>query len=192
MRFSEDYEKHLEACRRHHAASKTFSGTGLIRLLPALMDLLGDGRVYDVLDYGSGKGRQWELKFPYPMPDGPVTSLSGLLGSPVVRMYDPGYPPHAIPVSLEDRFDLVICTNTLGLVPERDLPIVVRDLYRHARKYLFMSINLAPAKKDIGGIQACPNPEYWSELLYRYELEYPKVRVRAIIEKEPDVFRLPR
>lgn len=144
---SDAYDRALEEARRHHAASKTYSGKLLRphkRVLAPLIMRLG---ITSALDYGCGKGKQYEWVDPA---DG--LTLEQAWGLTVTK-YDPAWPPYAAEPG--GRFDLVVCTHVLGSIPILDLNWVLERVMGFATKAVFIAEKIGPVKKtalsDPGG-----------------------------------------
>jgi len=153
----------LEASKAHHAGSKTFSGRFLRPHAPFIKEIIDRLGCTSVLDYGAGKGTQYE----WVMPVRGVT-LEEFWGVPVTK-YDPAWPPYA--KEPEGPFDLVLCTHVLGSIPLTDLPWVIDRLYALAARALYVAEKIGPLKKKVfSDPKAMPHdwrPEQWRESLYR-------------------------
>lgn len=171
MKPSQDYFPALEANRRHHARGKTFSGKLFrphARFVKEIIDRL-DCR--SVLDYGAGKGRQYEWVNRDPTGSIPVgMTIEQWWGVPVAK-YDPAYPPFAAEPA--GTFDLVVCTHTLGRIPIADLDWVIDRLFDFAGKAIYVAEKIGDAgeaKKMIGNTDALPfgwTVERWQGALTR-------------------------
>lgn len=144
---SEHYIRALAEAREHHLSSKTYSGKFLRPHAPyikALIDRLG---CRSVLDYGCGKGRQYEWRSDQ---DGQAVprgqTIEEYWGVPVTK-YDPAWGPFAL--KPEGRFDLVICTHTIGSIPIPDLPWVTLDIQRYAREAVYYAEKLGEVRKRV-------------------------------------------
>lgn len=182
-RLSPAYWRALAAAREHHATSKTYSGKFLRPHAPAILQLIEEHGCSSVLDYGCGKGAQYEW-VSHGGPDQSIPegmTLERFWGV-TVRKYDPAWPPFsAEPVG---TFDLVLCTHTLGSIPLQDLPVIVDRLYALTRKVLYVAEKLGPVQKQVR-----PNPEEhpngwsredWARLLHR---PGPKVCILSTRER---------
>lgn len=132
---SEAYKQALEATKRNHARQKTFSGRFLVRYLDDIREFIRAYNVRTVLDYGCGRGVQWE--------DGTLEAGLGV----TVTKYDPGVP--AFSKEPEGKFDLVICTQVLGSIPVEDLRWVIGRLYGYATGCVYVGERLGPVRKRI-------------------------------------------
>lgn len=124
----------------HHQGSKTYSGSLMRPHVPYLERLILRLQVRSALDYGCGKGEQYLWRDPE---EGSRT-VEERFGFDVTK-YDPCWPPFA--AEPEGRFDLVICTHTISLIPIQDLKWAIRRLYGFATKAVFIAEKIGERKK---------------------------------------------
>lgn len=155
------YDEALEASKRIHKG-KAFTGKFLrphAIYIKEIIDRLG---VKTILDYGCGKGHQYEWVIP-----STGQTIEQFWGVEVVK-YDPAYPKFDREPS--GSFDLVICTQVLGAIPVSDHGWVIDRLYSLADKALYVSERLGEARKIVGDQSLRPT-EYgihvWLETLAR-------------------------
>jgi hypothetical protein len=152
--------------RRGTPAEQTFDGKSLPRQAQRIKKLIQRTGAKALLDYGSGKGKQY---LPAGIMENGVVrwnSMQEYWGVASIRCYDPGYPPQsALP---EGRFDGVVCTDVLEHCPEDDMPWIVGELFGYARLFVFANVACYPAMKTLpnGENAHCTiRPvEYWREL----------------------------
>jgi hypothetical protein len=158
---------HRDGDARHGmAAEHTFDGRSLPRQAYRIRRLIAATGARTLLDYGSGKGKQY-------LPNGIMengvvrwNSMQEYWGVESIRCYDPGYPPFStLP---EGRFDGVVCTDVLEHCPEDDMAWIVGGLFGFARRFVFANVACYPAIKTLpnGENAHCTiRPiEYWREL----------------------------
>jgi tetratricopeptide (TPR) repeat protein len=131
-----------------------------------------------LLDYGSGKGRQYELRDVELPGIGNVASVRDYLGVDIIRCYDPGYPPHGeLP---GDLFDGVVATDVLEHCPEEDLEWIVAEMFGHARRFVFASVASYPAGKVLPSGENAHitqrGAKFWQELFDRVGRSHPQIR----------------
>ena len=131
----------LEASKEIHKG-KQFTGRFLRSHAPFIKEIIDRLECKTVLDYGCGKGQQYTWVMPHAR-----TTIEQYWGVQVTK-YDPAYPPFA--KEPEGKFDLVICTHTLGTIPVSDLPWVIDRLYALAEKAIYVSERLGDARKVLG------------------------------------------
>lgn len=141
------YDQAIDEATRHHASSKTYSGKFLRPHAPYIKEIIDRLECKTVLDYGCGKGRQYEWRADsdgQAIPKGQtIEEYWGL----EVRKYDPAYPPLAkVPVG---RFDLVICTHVVGSIPRADLRWFREGLERYALKAIYYAEKIGPVGKAV-------------------------------------------
>jgi len=149
---SQHYQRCLEEAKDHHASSKTFSGKFLRPHAPYIKALLAKHSAENILDYGAGKGLQyqWVNHGTIDRPGCPVFSAGQTIedywGAPVTK-YDPAWPPFA--EEPQGQFDVVVCTHTLGAIPTLDLQWVIPRIYSLARKAVYIAEKIGPTKKRV-------------------------------------------
>jgi tetratricopeptide (TPR) repeat protein len=130
-----------------------------------------------LLDYGCGKGKQYEWR-DFELPGvGRVSSAQDYLGVERIRCYDPGYAPHsALP---EGRFDGVIATDVLEHCPEEDLEWIIAEMFSFARRFVFANVASYPARKVLPNGQNAHitqrSPKFWREMFQRAGELHPEV-----------------
>lgn len=126
--------------------AKTFSGFSLLPQVERIKRLIDLTESDKILDYGSGKGKQYET---------PLIDLGGVEKELVVDYwdvmsvdcYDPGYEEFStLPT---EKYDGVISTDMLEHCPEEDVQWVVDEMFSFAEKFLFANVACYPAKKTL-------------------------------------------
>ena len=135
------YAQGLAEATAHHARSKTYSGKFLRPHKPFLLSLIAEHGITSALDYGCGKGAQYDWIDP---DDG--QTLERAFGFEVTK-FDPAFPPFA--AEPEGVFDLVLCTHTLGSIPIADQDWVFDRLFGFATKVVYVAEKLGPGKKQV-------------------------------------------
>lgn len=127
---------------RGREAHKHFAKIGRLVLMTGAQTLL---------DYGCGKGEQYE----------PPLSLHEAWGIEIA-CYDPGVERFA--VIPEGTFDGVICCDVMEHIPEAHVGEILRDIFCRAAKFVFLSIATMPASKCLPDGRNCHltvRPEAW-------------------------------
>ena len=153
------YHAALEASKQVHKG-KQFTGKFLRPHAPFIKEIIDRLGCKTVLDYGCGKGQQYEWVIP-----STGQTIEQFWGVTVTK-YDPAYQPFA--KEPEGKFDLVICTQVLGAIPVSDIPWVVDRLYALANKAIYVSERLGDARKVLG--DNALRPTDWSEQKWKHEL----------------------
>ncbi len=158
---SDRYFKYLKQCEIHHATRKTFSGNGCLKHAPALIAFAKQIGATSAIDYGCGKGLQYDKEF---LLVGEAVKLEEALGFSVIK-YDPAVPKFAALPQVEA--DLVWCTDVLEHIPEEDISFIVSELSRLALKGVFVTVGTYPAKKQLPNgenAHVCVKPvEWWQD-----------------------------
>ena len=147
-------------------ARETFDGRSLRAQVRRIKQLIQRTGATTVLDYGSGKGQQYD---PSPLRVDGEGSWEGVLeywGVDEVVCFDPAYPPYSKPPS--ERFDGVVSTDVLEHCPEEDVPWIVDEMFSFARRFVFATIACYPARKRLpNGENAhitLREPEWWGAI----------------------------
>jgi hypothetical protein len=130
--------EYLEA-HQHH---KRFRGGLSKPSVEFLATLVGAHHAASILDYGSGKGRQ------YVQSDAHSPARQQHLPWGVVPVcYDPGVP--GLLVKPTYKFDGVICTDVAEHIPESCIDWFLIDVLSYVGKFAFMSIACDPSRKTL-------------------------------------------
>jgi hypothetical protein len=159
-------EMHREGDRVNGiSADKTFSGISLLPVAPQIRRVVEATGASRLLDYGCGKGTQYEA--PFMAPDGTrYESVLKYWGVDEVHRYDPAYGPFSQLPS--GKFDGVICTDVLEHCPEEDVAWIVDELFGFANMFVFANVACYPAHKVLpnGENAHCTirSPDWWERL----------------------------
>ena len=175
MKISGESKGHAAAVAEgaeHHRGSKTYSGSLMRPHVPYLSEMISRLGVHSALDYGCGKGEQYRWRDPHHA-NQTVEERWGF----EVRKYDPCWPPYAR--EPEGRFDLVICTHTLALVPLADLDWAVGRLFGFAAKAVFVAEKIGERKKKearVAGERAIGwTVQQWLDRLAPFADQWPRL-----------------
>lgn len=136
---SPEHQRAVAEGARHHASSKTYSGSLLRPHKPYLSKMIARLGCESALDYGCGKGTQYTWRDPA---DG--KTLEEAWGFEVAK-YDPCWPPFAREPF--GKYDLVMCTHTLFAIPFLDLNAVTLRLFELASKGVFIAEKIGERRK---------------------------------------------
>jgi hypothetical protein len=167
------------------APENLYYGASLIRHLPIIRDLVAESGAKSMLDYGSGKGRFYELRDIELRTGEVIPSVAEYLGLSSIRCYDPAVKSHStLP---DEKFDIVISTDALEHCPEPDLPWIVDEIFGFATKMVYANVASYPAIKRL------PNGEnahatqrdhlWWKDLLDDVSNRHPGVHYRFEIDQ---------
>src|SRR5687767_11607001 len=125
----------------------TFPGTSPAPQAGRIKKLIDRTRAQIILDYGSGKGRQYD---PHVITDDAGVEWPDILAYwnvDEIVCYDPGYPPFSkVPTG---KFDGVIATDVLEHCPEDDMSWIVEEIFAFAERFVFANVACYPALKRL-------------------------------------------
>lgn len=138
------YEESVRAGRAYQESNKVWSGTDAKKYAHLIADLTEYYQAKSMLDYGCGKGHQYQNFVEWP------TNIPGVFSRPMtfdqrigidsVYLYDPCVAGLDNPPLPDEDFDCVICTQVLGSIPDDDLYWVIDDLMNWTRKFCFIGL----------------------------------------------------
>jgi hypothetical protein len=141
----------IEQYRIMHQGAKVFRGNSLKGHIDTVGKLIEAHKPADLLDYGSGKGLQYE-----------DLALHQRWGGLKPTCYDPGYEP--LSKKPDYKFDGVICTDVAEHIDEPEVPEFLDDVCGYAKKFVFFCIYTGPASKFLPDGRNChltQRPESW-------------------------------
>jgi len=169
-------------------AEETFNGLSLLHQLARIKALVERTGANTILDYGCGKGRQYDLS--------PIKAADGSEHENVVDYWDVAavhcYDPCFVPFSKlpEGRFDGVVSTDVLEHCPEQDIPWIIDEIFGYAERFVYANVACYPARKRL------PNGEnahctikpsaWWEEILQQAAAKHPTVIWQVWIQSEVD------
>lgn len=127
-------------------ASQTFDGRSLPEHAAIIKNYLTRHHSQTLLDYGAGKGMQYNLTN-LRLANGETIPSIRDYWQTTVECYDPAYPPFQ--TYPEGQFDAVICTDVLEHCPEDDVPWILGELFSFARHFVYANIANYPASKHL-------------------------------------------
>ena len=144
---------------------ETFDGRSLPKHaenIRGIINILGSA---SILDYGSGKGKQYdpmEIKLPNGQKFGSIAEFWGINS---LTCYDPGHKPFS---ELPDGpFDGVVTTDVLEHCPKEDIPWIIDEIFSYATEFVYVNVACYPASKTLpnGENAHCTlePPEWWTE-----------------------------
>jgi hypothetical protein len=140
-------QMHLEGDRRLNLPpQQIFPGFNLRAEATRIKRLITATRATSILDYGSGKGKQYEG--PLRLSDGTAyDTVQDYWDVDYVHCYDPSYPPFSTLPS--GKFDGVVSTDVLEHCPEDDLEWIVDEMFGFATRFVFANVACFPALKRL-------------------------------------------
>ena len=163
MAVSDYYLESVAAGRRFQQQNKSWAGYDVVKYQKLIKDLVDRYNAKTILDYGCGKGQQYQEPLPYGMlpgesrPESQWQTFDQYLGVTVYR-YDPCVAEFETPPPADAKFDGVICTQVLNNIPDDDMIWVREKLQHHAEKFCFIGINF---QREAKGKKTIYDPKYF-------------------------------
>jgi hypothetical protein len=178
---------HLEGeAQRNRPPEKVYPGDSLpVHALPIKV-LIDATQSRTLLDYGAGKGLQYQWQN-MKLTDGrTVPDFKTFWGLDSITCYDPAYPPFTtLP---KGKFDGVVCTDVLEHCPESDVEWILDEIFGYARKFVYANIACHKAKATLpnGENAHCTArpQEWWQPLIERVAARHKGVRYRFVMENK--------
>lgn len=184
MKPSADYASALAATQKFHKRNKGFSGRFLLRYLEDVKAICQAHKAKTVLDYGCGRGEQYETPLEPLSSAGKPVYIPDYLDVWDITKYDPGVPEFS--AEPQGRYDLVLSTQVLGSIPVSDLTGWVLDrIMSYAVKAVYIGevLNDAPRKTlhrglaESGKMPHGWNREQWVEIVGAAAARHSKIGV---------------
>ena len=156
----------------------TFPGQSLLPQAGRIKEMILRHGARTLLDYGSGKGMQYQPMQIIAEGVGEWPSVQAFWGIDELYCYDPAYEPlNALP---DKKFDAVISTDVLEHCPEEDIPWILDEIFGYATRFVFANVACYPAKKRLpnGENAHCTirEPEWWRRLLSDVSSRHPDIK----------------
>ena len=159
------YKKSVTLGRKFQEENKSWAGYDVVKYQKLIKDLVDRYGAKTILDYGCGKGQQYQEPLPYGMmpgehiPEDQWQTFDQYLGASVY-CYDPCVEKFETPPPTDAKFDAVICTQVLNSIPDDDMPWVRNILEQHATKFCFIGLNF---QREAKGKKTMYDPKHFRE-----------------------------
>jgi len=163
---SEGYAVDDHGNARQLSAAQAFPGNELPKFIGPIKQLIDKHKARTILDYGSGKGKQYGPA-KVQTPDGKTyDSIGAYWGVERITCFDPGVAEFSkLPT---EKSDGVVSTDVLEHCYAGDVPWIVREMFSLAAKFVFCNIACYPAmaKLPTGENAHCTqrDPQWWEGL----------------------------
>jgi hypothetical protein len=179
-------QMHLEGERfLNLPPEQVFPGASLPPQATRIKRLIAATGAASILDYGSGKGKQYAT--PVRLRDGGAyDTMQDYWDVDYIQCFDPSYPPYSTLPS--GTFDGVVSTDVLEHCPEDDIPWIVDEMFGFAKLFVFANIACYPARKRLptGENAHCTiqPPAWWAQLVHGVAARHPSVRWEVWVESK--------
>ena len=137
------YQQSVEIGKQFQANNSSWSGSDCKNYHNQIRVLMDKYTAKSVLDYGCGKGHQYQDLVPYGLSNDQITepmTFQTRINAKSVYKYDPCVAGFEVePVG--QKFDAVICTQVLGAIPDVDMPWLRDCLMNYATKFVFIGLH---------------------------------------------------
>lgn len=158
-KYSNRYYDIVQDGQKFHIENKTWSGGGTSAYAEDIRLLAINHNVSTLLDYGCGKGLHYVPNSIKSFGQDAVT-FDKYIGVTSVYKFDPCVPQFEKHPPADSKFDAVIAIQSLNLVPDVDMPIVVQQLMAMTQKFCFIGINLKAGKIKKGKQTLEPDADF--------------------------------
>ena len=173
---TQGYDRVVNGATIHTRPDEAFPGNELPLFAQPIELLIRMYGARTLLDFGAGKGKQYEL--PLTVEDQVYPSVRAYWHGVDICCYEPAL--GATPLAEDARFDGVVSTDVLEHIAESDVPWVLNELFSRARYFVFASIACfeAMALLPDGSNAHCTvhDPAWWRGVLNVVAARYPQVR----------------
>jgi len=165
-------------------AEMVYAGKSMVPWITAIKDLIALTNSKTLLDYGSGKGFQYESMLLEDKDQMKYQSLQKYWNVSEIYCYDPGYPSYQkLP---RKQYDAVVLTDVLEHCRQEDIKWILAEIFSLARKFVFANIACYKAR------QILPNGDnahctirptaWWNSVLHLVASNYPEVKYCVLVE----------
>lgn len=181
----------VEQYKEMHSSKyfKYFTGIGCYKAHKEIRRLVRETGVKTLLDFGCGGGRQLVAADPealFSKLEVFCSSWTEALGVDRITGYDPGVEAYNTPPN--GTFGGVYCCDCLEHCPESDLTWIIDEIFSYAEKFVFLTVALAPAKKNLpNGENAhatLKTQDWWLTLIDSVAKQHSHVRYEVVFEEE--------
>ena len=164
---------------------ETYPGISMLPHAKRIKELIDRTRARTVLDYGCGKGYQYDLPGVTIPGVGMCDSVLDYWDIDEVRCYDPCFERYSkLP---EGKFDGVISTDVLEHCSEDDMPWIVAEMFAFADHFVFASVACYPAKSTLPNgenAHATVRPiEWWNAVFSTAGSRHPDILWKLFVEE---------
>jgi SAM-dependent methyltransferase len=134
------YLERLAWSKQWHIDRKSFTGRRMFHPYPTIRSICREHKVKSMLDYGCGKGQQYQARDIHIKDWLTIPSIVEDLGLDRVFAHDPAVPEYEAMPATGETFDLVIAVDCLEYIPDEDLADwVLPSLFAYANKAVFVT-----------------------------------------------------
>ena len=165
-------------------AQKMYLGKSIVPWISTIKELVTSTGSRTLLDYGSGKGLQYQNLLLEDKNQLRYRGLQDYWKVDEIYCYDPAYPPYQkFP---EKQYDAVISTDVLEHCHQEDIKWILDEIFSLAKKFVFINIACYQASKSLpngNNVHCIIRPTgWWDELLQSVVPSYPRIKYCILLE----------
>ena len=165
-------------------AQQMYSGKSIVPWISTIKELITSTDSHTLLDYGSGKGLQYQNLLLEGKNQSRYRGLQDYWKVDAIYCYDPAYPPYQkFP---EKQYDAVISTDVLEHCNQEDIKWIIDEIFSLAEKFVFINIACYQASKSLpngNNVHCIIRPTgWWDELLQSVVPSYPRIKYCILLE----------
>ena len=165
-------------------AQKMYSGKSIVPWISTIKELVTSTDSHTLLDYGSGKGLQYQNLLLEDKNQLRYRGLQDYWKVDEIYCYDPAYPPYQkFP---EKQYDAVISTDVLEHCNQEDIKWIIDEIFSLAEKFVFINMACYHADKSLpngNNVHCIIRPTgWWDELLQSVVPSYPRIKYCILLE----------
>ena len=163
---------------------EVYPGKSIVPWISTIKELITSTDSQNLLDYGCGKGLQYQNLLLEDKKQLRYRNLQDYWGVDEVYCYDPAYPPYQrLP---QKQYDFVISIDVLEHCYQEDVKWIIEEIFSLAREFVFINVACFPAERSLsdGENAHCTiRPGvWWEKMLQPVMLNYSDVKYCFLVE----------
>ena len=193
--FSENYQNLIKIYADMHNngtiwddAESTFDGKSLKYFFSPIKQIIDLTKSKSLIDFGCGKAKFYFNKIF--VNENEFKNVTEYWNIQDYYLYDPGVNNFSTYPSI--KMDGVICIDVVEHIPPEDVINFVEDIFKLAKKFVFIVIACYPAWKKLPDGRnmhlSIKNPREWEGIISKFKAKYPNISPYVICATERNKF----